>query len=129
MDSITVDSLTTYEVADDGSGVSLHFVDPEGRAQALLLPLASLRQLTLSLPKIMQEALCASYRDATLRLVHAVASWVIERASDGKNWLVTFTTADHFSISFAVTDSDLDQLSASLNDYELEAFPNGLRVQ
>jgi len=45
MDQIAVDSLTTYEVADDGSGVSLHFVDPDGRAQALLVPLTSLRQL------------------------------------------------------------------------------------
>jgi len=129
MDPIAVDALTTYEVADDGSGVRLHFADPEGRARTLVVPIASLQQLTLSMPKIMQEALCASYRDPTLRLVHAVASWVIERASDGRNWLLTFTTPDHFSISFAITDNDLNQLSTSLNDYELEAFPGGLRMQ
>ena len=129
MDPIAMYSLTTYEVASDGSAVRLHFVDPEGIARSLQVPFAGLQQLTLTMPKIMEEALRASYRDPTLRLVHAVTSWVIERASDGRNWLLSFSTPDHFSISFALTDGDLNGLSSLLNDYELEAFPYGLRMQ
>ena len=128
MDPIQMDSLTTYDVADDGSMARLHFIDAAGRSRTLQIPFASLQQLTLSMPKIMQQTLRTCYQDPTLRLVHVVASWVVERASDGARWLLTFRTPDEFSISFAVTDGEMSRLAASLNDYEPKAFTGGVRM-
>ena len=126
MAPVEIETLTTYEVASDGAGASLNFVDSNGQAQTVYVPIENLKLLTLSMPKIMVEALRAQFHDPTLRLVHSVDTWRIERASDGKTCILTFTTPDHFSISFGVNDKDLDQLSEVVGDYELDAFPQGL---
>jgi hypothetical protein len=127
MDLVEIGTLTTYEIATDGAGARLHFVDVTGHARTVYVPVEMLKFLTLSVPKIMLEVLRAQFHDSTLRLVHAVDSWRVERASDGKMCILTFTTPDHFSISFNVNDRDLNQLSEAVEDYELEAFPQGLQ--
>jgi hypothetical protein len=38
MDSDEVNTLTTYEVASDGTGARLNFVDANGRSRSLLVP-------------------------------------------------------------------------------------------
>ncbi len=81
------------------------------------------------MPKIMLQVLRTRYGDSSLRLVHAVESWKVERASDGRNCILTFTTPDCFTISFNVNDQDLNLLSEAVGDYELDAFPDGLRFQ
>jgi hypothetical protein len=121
-----VGTLTTYEIATDGAGARLHFVDSNGNARTVYVPVEMLKLLTLSMPKIMLEVLRAQFHDPTLRLVHSVDSWRVERASDGKTRILTFTTPDHFSISFNVNDKDLSQLSDAVIDHELDAFPQGL---
>ena len=126
MDPVEIGTLTTYEIANDGAGARLNFVDANGQAQSVYVPIDNLKLLTLSMPKIMVEALRAQFRDPTLRLVHTVENWRVERASDGKTSILTFTTPDHFSISFGVSDEDLYQLSEVVGDYELDAFPQGL---
>ena len=126
MDPVEVGTLTTYEIATDGVGARLHFVDSNGNARTVYVPVEMLKLLTLSMPKIMLEVLRAQFHDPTLRLVHSVDSWRVERASDGKTCILTFTTPDHFSISFNVNDQDLNQLSEAVGDYELDAFPEGL---
>ena len=126
MDPVEVGTLTTYEIATDGVGARLHFVDSNGNARTVYVPVEMLKLLTLSMPKIMLEVLRAQFHDPTLRLVHSVDSWRVERVSDGKTCILTFTTPDHFSISFNVNDQDLNQLSEAVGDYELDAFPEGL---
>ncbi len=126
MNPVEIGTLTTYEIANDGVGARLNFVDANGRSQSVYVPIENLKLLTLSMPKIMLEALRAQFHDATLRLVHTVENWQVERASDGKTSILTFTTPDHFVISFGVNDQDLNRLSEAIGDYELEAFPQGL---
>jgi hypothetical protein len=127
MDPVEVGTLTTYEIATDGAGARLHFVDSNGSARTVYVPVEMLKLLTLSMPKIMLEVLRAQFHDPTLRLVHSVDSWRVERANDGKTCILTFTTPDHFSISFNVNDQDLSQLSDAVIDHELDAFPQGLQ--
>jgi hypothetical protein len=127
MDPVEVGTLTTYEIATDGVGARLHFVDSNGNARTVYVPVEMLKLLTLSMPKIMLEVLRTQFHDPTLRLVHSVDSWRVERASDGKTCILTFTTPDHFSISFNVNDKDLSQLSDAVIDHELDAFPQGLQ--
>jgi hypothetical protein len=126
MDPLEIDLLTNYEVAADGRGARLNFVDSDGNAQTIYVPNRILKLLTLSMPAIMLEVLRAEFGDPTLRLIHTVDSWQIERASDGKTCILTFTTPDHFSISVNVNGRDINQLSEAVIDYELEAFPHGL---
>jgi hypothetical protein len=126
MDPVEIGTLTTYQIANDGAGVLLNFVDVKGQARSVYVPVEMVKFLTLSMPKIMMEVLRAQFHDPTLRLVHAVDSWRVERASDGKTCILTFTTSDRFSISFNVNDQDLNQLSEAVGDYELDAFPEGL---
>jgi hypothetical protein len=126
MDPVEIGALTTYEIANDGVGARLNFVDANGRVQSVYAPIENLKLLTLSMPKIMLEALRAQFHDSALRLVHTVENWRVERASDGKTIILTFTTPDHFAISFGVNDQDLNQLSEVIGDYELEAFSLGL---
>jgi hypothetical protein len=127
MGPVEVGTLTTYEIATEGAGARLHFVDSNGSARSVYVPVEMLKLRTLSMPKIMLEVLRAQFRDPTLRLVHSVDSWRVERASDGKTCILTFTTPDHFSISFNVNDKDLSQLSDAVIDHELDAFPQGLQ--
>jgi hypothetical protein len=47
-----VTSLTTYEVAPDGSSVKLNLLDAAGRDASLIVPLEALTTLALSMPKI-----------------------------------------------------------------------------
>jgi hypothetical protein len=127
MDPLDVDTLTTYEVAHDGSCARLNFRDRDGQERYVRVPMDTLKTLTLSLPKIMLEVLRAHLRDPTLRLVHSVETWRVERASDGKTCILTFVTPDQFSISFSVNDAALNELSQTVIEYELEAFPQGLQ--
>jgi hypothetical protein len=53
MQPVDVDTFTTYEVADDGSGVRLNFQDNQGCQACVSIPMEALKTLTLSLPKIM----------------------------------------------------------------------------
>jgi hypothetical protein len=126
MESVEVDTFTTYEVAGDGSGVRLNFQDNRGCETAVSIPMEALKTLTLSLPKIMLEVLQVHMKDPTLRLVHAVDTWRVERASDGQTCILTFVTPDQFSISFNVNDAALAELSEAVIEHELEAFPQGL---
>jgi hypothetical protein len=126
MDPVEIGALTTYEIANDGAGARLNFVDAKGRAQSIYIPIENLKLLTLSMPKIVLEALRVRFHDSSLRLVHTVENWRVERASDGKMSILTFTTPDNFVISFGINDQDLNQLSEVIGDYERDAFPQGL---
>src|SRR5262252_2814632 len=71
-----VESLTTYEVAPDGSRVKLNLLDAEGKPASLIVPLEALRVLALSMPKIVFHAVRqATGGDDALRLVHGVENW------------------------------------------------------
>ena len=126
MDPVEIGTLTTYAIATNGGGVDLNFVDANGDSRTVFVPVEILKLLALSMPKIMLEVLQAQYRDPSLRLVHAVDSWSVERASDGRSCILTFTTPDQFSIAFKVNERDLGQLSDAVVDHELDAFPLGL---
>lgn len=65
MDSVELGTLTTCEIVEDGAGARLNFVDANEQAQSIYVPIENLNLLTLSMPKIMLEALrmqlsCAS---------------------------------------------------------------------
>jgi hypothetical protein len=126
LSSIKAESLTYYEVAADGTHCRLCFVDRDGAEQAVEFPVACLQQLMLTIPKIACEALRGLYNDASLELVHIVDSWQV-RSAPGRRVLLTLTTPDGFSISFSISSRELGELAEAAVEYEVEAFPEGLR--
>ena len=49
MNPVEIGALTTYEIAKDGAGARLNFVDVNGRAQSVYVPIDHLKLLTLSI--------------------------------------------------------------------------------
>jgi len=125
---IEVTALTNYEVAPDGSSVKLNVLDAGGRDASFIVPLGTLRALALSLPGIvLQAARCASGGGDTLRLVHDVAHWKIERATDPEYAILTLMTPDRFELSFSIKDATLAQMAELMSEFHIEAFPDGLQ--
>src|SRR5262245_37400112 len=126
---LQVKSLTTFEVAPDGSMVKLNLLDAEGRPVSLLVPFALVRVLAMSMPKIAQQALrqAVGGGDDRVRLVHEVADWKIERAENPEYAILTFAAPDLFEVSFAIRDSALTQMAELMSEFHIEAFPEGLQ--
>ncbi len=122
---IEVSELANYEVSDDGS-VRLHLVDAEGCEASVAIPLARLQELALTMPKIIAEALTAAYGTPAMRLVHNVVTWKMEDGDEGKV-ILTFSTSDHFQVSFAVRGNQVHKMAELIVEHEFEAYPQGLR--
>jgi len=124
---VEVTELTTYEVAPDGSSIRMNVVDVDGRKASIIVPMQNLQRLAFTIPKMVSEALQAAYGNPTLRLVHKVDLWKVERGEDGESVILTFATPDHFQMSFAVAEKELTSMAESVVEYEIEAFPGGLQ--
>jgi hypothetical protein len=111
MTTIRAERLTTFSVAADGSSVSLGVADEEGRAGALMLPTACLKQLMMTLPEMMRRALGLQHDDPSLRLVYGAAGWEVERSTVPGTFILTLRTVDGFHVSFALTAADLSDMA------------------
>src|SRR5581483_1822559 len=95
-------ALTTFEIAPDGSTVSIHVADAEQRPASLVLPSECLAALIMTLPRMMRQALQRRYRDSSLRLVYPMDAWALEASTERDKLILTLSTADGFDVSFAV---------------------------
>lgn len=76
-----------------------------------MLPTECLKALIMTLPDMMRRALRLQHHDPSLRLVYPVASWEIELSSQPGTFILTLRTPDNFHVSFALTASDLQEMS------------------
>lgn len=118
--------LTTYEVAPDGSGFRMKFIDASGEPASLIIPTECLKQLALSMPKIISQTVSGGVHDPAVRVVHTVSAMQLERAKDGSTAILTLETSDNFTTSYEVSDADLTLIAEAVSVYEIEAFPFGL---
>jgi hypothetical protein len=95
-------SLTTCEVAPDGSTVVLGFTDSSGTAATIRLPLNQVGALAMTLPDLINKALQSRFGDRTLRYAYPLASWSVERSSDPGTGMMTLSTTDGFSVCFSM---------------------------
>jgi hypothetical protein len=105
--------LTTFEVASDGSTISINVTDQNSRPGSLVLPAECLRQMMMTLPEMAQQALERRYRDPSLRITYPVSSWRLEASTDSSKLILTLSTDDGFSVSFAVVGDQLAAMAQS----------------
>ena len=123
---LEVRHLTTYEIAPDGSGFRMKFIDASGEQASLIIPTDCLRQLALSMPKIVAQTVAGGDFDPAIRVVHSVSSLHLERAKDDSTAILTVATPDSFVASYAVSEADLLQIAEAVSLYEIDAYPIGL---
>ena len=99
---IETQSLTTCEVASDGGGIALNFIDPKGQPQTIRLSLNQVGALAMTLPGLIDKALQVRFRDQSLRYAYPLESWVIEQSTDPRHGMVTLKTSDGFSVCFSI---------------------------
>ena len=107
-------TLTTCEVADDGSTVVLGFTDASGKPALIRLPLNQIGALAMTLPDLINKALRSRYGDDTLRYAYPLASWTVEQSSDPGTGMVTLSTTDGFSVCFSIERELRQTLSEAL---------------
>lgn len=108
--TIETASLTTSEVAIDGSEITLHMTQVDGRSASLRLPFACITQLIMTLPELQAKALRMRYRDPTLRVVYPVGPWTLEASDDPGQLILTLSTADGFKAAFAIAAHEITRI-------------------
>src|SRR5262249_7859093 len=121
MTIIRAERLTAFSLAADGNSVSLGIADEEGRAGALILPTACLKELMMTLPEMMRRALRLQHDDPSLRVVYGAAGWEVERSTVPGMFILTLTTGDGFDVSFALTAADLSDIADATHKPPLDA--------
>ena len=122
-----VAALTTYQVTPDGSGVGLNLIDVQGRAGRIVMPVDCLRVIGLTIPKMVSDVMSGGRGDPSVRIVHRVNSWFLERAADGTTILFSIETGDGVRISFALSEGDLVEMCDAVSAHEVEAFGEHVR--
>ena len=115
MKVIEAETLTTFEVAQDGGRVRFNCLDADGGAVCLSLPVDSMMQMVMTLPRVAQQALRRHHGDDSLRLVYPAGSWLIERdVAQPDTLIVTLSTADGFEVSFSFDPPKLRAMEDTL---------------
>lgn len=109
-----VKQLSDYAVAADGKTISLGVVDANDRDIQLSMNVDQLGMLVMTLPGLIEKALRAKYRDATLRYCHPTGDYCVEQASDPNALIVTMRTPDGFGVSFSMSRQQADILGDAL---------------
>ena len=103
---VEVRELTNYQIAPDGSSVLLNLIDSEGHT-GVIVPLEQLKELALSMPQIAEQAFQTANGVPSLRLVHELDEWQLEKASQDGVAILSMKIRGGFSISVAISLRDL----------------------
>jgi hypothetical protein len=112
---IGVQALTTCGIAANGRYVRMNFTDTHGCPSSLTLPTDCAQQLIMTLPELVSRALQAELSDDSVRAVFTLGGWRVESATS-KGHILTMSTPDGFAVSFAVSTSDLREMTSRLSE-------------
>jgi len=114
MDLIKGRRLTTWSITADGEHVQLGLEDDAGRPVSLLLPVVMLSGLMMTIPRMLRDALKLRFADGSLRMIHELGDWRVERAAGTDAAILSLTTPDGFEVNFAVATPQADRLGQTL---------------
>jgi hypothetical protein len=106
-------ALSSFEVSPDGTTMSINVIDADKECSSLVLPTECLKEMIMTLPEMMGQALRRRYRDPSLRLVYPLGRWRLEGSTEPAKLILTLSTIDGFAVSFSVA---ADQLTQMAND-------------
>jgi hypothetical protein len=106
--------LTSWAATPDGQRVRLGFEDEAGRPCEISLPVAALSGLMMTIPRMLRQALEKQFADGSLRMIHELGDWRVERAAGADAFILSLATPDGFEVTFAVPSPQADRLAASL---------------
>jgi hypothetical protein len=101
---IDIRGLTRFEIADDGTAVSLVAEDAAGRPVTLAFPVEMLSSLIMTLPRMVTSAVQRRNNDPSARVVYPLSDFGIELSTDLRTRILTLTTHDGFTVSFGLSD-------------------------
>jgi hypothetical protein len=110
--ALFIEGKADYEIAEDGSSIKIGMRDRDGRAAVLILPPECISALIMTLPGIMQQAMQRRHRDPNAKLVYPLAGWTVERARDDSRLILSLSTPDGFSVSFAASERELKDIGS-----------------
>jgi len=114
LDTIKGERLTTWSILPSGEQVSLGFADATGRSHTILLPVTVLSALMMTIPRMLCDALKTRFADGSLRMIHELGSWRVERAVGTDASILSLATPDGFEVTFAVATPQADRLAQTL---------------
>jgi hypothetical protein len=116
-------TLTSFEIAPDGSTVSIHVADQDSRPGSLVLSADCLGPLMLSLPEMSQQVLQRRYRDDSLRLIYPVGNWRLEASTELSRLILTLSIGDGFTMAFALEPDQLACIADTARGHDQVAAP------
>ena len=116
--TVQVKSLTTYKVDPNGVQVEINGRDARRELVSLVMPTASLMQLLMTLPKMLEEALQMRSDDELKRVVYPLDHWRMEQGERGpggeRQYILTVGTDGGFKVSFAAAADALVDIARSI---------------
>jgi hypothetical protein len=124
-DEMSVQSLTTCEVAQGGRRVRMNFNDVLGRPASLVLPTDCVHQLIMTLPRLLSKALKMETSDDSVRAVFSLGGWGLEQAAEVEAFILTLRTTDGFDVAFSASALDLANMASSFEQLSSQATQVG----
>jgi hypothetical protein len=119
---IDVRSLTTHQVAPDGSDICLNIENAGGRPIALRLTSACVQQLVITLPHLLSRALKAQHHgDGSVRAVFPLSEWRLEAAAGSKDLILTMMTPDGFEVAFSLSVPTIARIMSAFEEHRSTA--------
>jgi hypothetical protein len=116
--TLQIKSLTTYKVEPNGVQVEINGRDAGGALVSLQMPTASLMQLLMTLPKMLEEALQVRSGNESKRVVYPLDHWRMEQGERGpggeQQYILTVGTDGGFKVSFAAPADTLVDIARSI---------------
>jgi len=112
--AIKGERLTTWTVAAEGERVVLGFEDEAGQCRNISLPVEVLSALMMTIPRMLREALAGRFAGGSLRMIHPLGDWRVERAMGVDASLLSLATPDGFEVTFALATPEADRLGEML---------------
>jgi hypothetical protein len=111
---IEVLALAEFNIETDGRSVTLQIVDAMGSPIKLNLQVDQLGQLAMTLPSLIDAAICRQYGDSSCRFTYPMESWMVEQAIDPSLVILTMRTTDGFGVSFSMPRSKAEEMADSI---------------
>jgi hypothetical protein len=94
--------LTTCKALDDGETIKLEFLDQGCNPISLLLSFEDAESITMTLPRLLTQAVKTQTGKDNSRYVFALGQWLLEGVEDHQLSILTLTTVDGFEVSFRI---------------------------